>query len=806
MTQGRNFNQEQTHLANPYGYFDNDQGEYVITRPDTPTPWINYLGKGVYGGMISNTAGGYSFDRDPRNRRVTRYRYNAVPVDQPGRYIYLRDEDCGIYWSPTWQPVVERKLDEYECRHGAGYTRISSSYQEVKVDVLYFVPSVQVREDCPCELWIVKIKNNSDKVRRLRSFSYVEFSFIDAAIDQQNLDWGAHIVQSHQAGGIIYVTTKFKPTTSYFSSNLEPAGFDTDREVFIGKYHDLSNPERVVEGKSSGSQAPRGNSIGSLSHTLLLEPGEEKEIIYILGITDRQEMIQSVVDFYRDSQKAWDAFRGLKADWQEYFSYFSVNTPDPDLNAMLNFWNPVQCRTTLYWSRFVSAYETGMGRGMGTRDSAQDTLGTVHAVGQQARNLLSGLWRLQFLDGHTWHQFFPLTGEGGPGLASEFPDWPQWFCDDHLWLVIAVCAYLRETRDFSYLDQVIPYWDGKETEESVWQHMLRAVDFTLKHRGPHGLPRIGFSDWDDTMNLDHGSGKAESVWCGEQFCRALLDLVDLCQFIHKEEECAQFKYLYQEMSGVISRTAWDGKWYARAFDDLGNPVGVDTEEHQKIGLIPQLWSVIGEVDSCERQAQAMDSVHGLLNTPYGVTLMWPPYNGSDERVRGTSTYPPGAKENVGIFCHANAWAIIAAAKSGLVDRAYQYYRQINPLNRTDADVYQSEPYVYCQNICGPDHPQYGLGRNAWLTGTASWTYVAGTQWILGIRPTFTGLMISPAMPSHWNGYEATRMFRGVTYKIKVERGKSGERSGLIVDGNPIEGNVIPFPVDGIQEVVVHLVL
>jgi cellobiose phosphorylase len=443
---------------------------------------------------------------------------------------------------------------------------------------------------------------------------------------------------------------------------------------------------------------------------------------------------------------------------------------------------------------------------MGTRDSAQDTLGTVHAVAEHARNVLSRLWRLQFLDGHTWHQFYPLTGEGGPGLASEYPDWPQWFCDDHLWLVIAVCAYLRETGDFSYLEQPLPYWDGMEARESVWEHMLRAIDFTLQHRGPHGLPRLGFSDWDDTMNLDHGSGKAESVWCGEQFCRAVLDLADLCVYINKNEEAAHFKQIHQEIAAIISQDAWDGKWYARAYDDLGNPVGIESETHNKISLIPQAWSVIGEVDSKERQACAMESLHERLNTPYGVTLMSPPYDGYDLRVRGTSTYPPGAKENGGIFCHANAWAIIAAAKSGQADRAYQYYCQISPLARTDADLYQSEPYVYCQNICGPDHPQYGLGRNAWLTGTASWTYVAGVQWILGIRPTFHGLMVSPAIPSQWNGFEATRIFRGVNYKIKVKRGGPGERSGLKVDRKFIEGDTIPFPLKGTQEVDVELIL
>jgi cellobiose phosphorylase len=496
----------------------------------------------------------------------------------------------------------------------------------------------------------------------------------------------------------------------------------------------------------------------------------------------------------------------MTQDWENYLNFFKVKTPDAEMNAMLNFWNPLQCRTTMYWSRFVSAYESGLGRGMGTRDSAQDILGTVHAAPSFSREVLSKLWHLQFRDGHTWHQFYPLTGEGGPGLAGEFLDWPQWFCDDHLWLIIAVCAYLKETGDLEFLDEHIPYWEGKDHDESVWGHLLRAVDFTYSHRGPHGLPRSGFSDWDDTMNLDHGSGKAESVWCGEQFCRAMLELKELCEFLNRKEDSAHFTTLYNEMAGIINGTSWNGDWYVRAYDDDGMAVGVKDENFHKIGLVSQLWAVIGDIGNHERQVCAMESAHKRLNTPYGLALLWPPYNGSDPRVRGTTTYPPGAKENGGIFCHANAWAIVAAAQLDWGDRAYEYYRQILPLARTDADVYYVEPYVYCQNICGPGHPQFGRGRNAWLTGTASWTYVAGMQWILGIRPTYTGLIISPAIPTSWQGFKAKRVFRGVTYLISVERTVEGVSPSLWVDGKEIFGNIVPFPEKGANQVQVRLTI
>jgi cellobiose phosphorylase len=805
---------------NPYGYFDADAREYVITRPDTPTPWMNYLGEGRYGGIISNTAGGYSFDRDPKNRRVTRYRYNSIPADQPGRYIYLRDQDSGAYWSPTWQPNPARQLEAYECRHGAGYTRIRSEYQGIAAEILYFVPP-----GASCELWQLKLKNLGGAPRRLRAFSYAEFSYFDAVNDQTNLDWAAHIMHARVEEGVVYACTQFRPETTFFAAGRDPIGFDTDREVFIGRCRDLANPVVVESGLPQGSLAPRGNTIGALCHEIELAPGEETQLVYLLGESEQPAEIQAMLARYRSPGEAAAAFAALQADWAGFLSSFQVETPDPETNAMLNFWNAVQCRTTLYWSRFVSAYETGLGRGMGTRDSAQDTLATVQSVPGHARRTLETLWRLQFRDGHTWHQVFPLTGEGGPGLAAEYPAWPQWFCDDHLWLVIASAAYLRETGDFDYLDHTEPYWDALRTplggaaphapageegqgepadpDESVWGHLLRAVQFTCDHLGPHGLPRLGFSDWDDTMNLDHGSGKAESVWCAQQFCRAVLDMAELCTVLGKSDERERFLGLHAEMAERINATSWDGDWYVRAYDDAGLPVGTHTDTFNQISLNPQTWSVLGEAAPRERQEQAMESIHRELNTPYGVRLLTPAYRSYEERIRGTTTYPPGAKENGGIFCHANAWVIAAAAKLGWGDRAYQYYRQVLPLARADADTYLVEPYVYCQNICGPEHPQYGMGRNAWLTGTAAWTYVAGTQYLLGIRATFQGLQIAPALPSEWPGFTAQRVFRGVRYHITVER---GPQAGMTVDGKAVEGNVVPLPVSGNQNVSVRLVV
>ncbi|MBT8224408.1 MAG: glycosyl transferase [Dactylosporangium sp.] len=790
---------------NGYGYFDQQAREYVITRPDTPTPWINYLGAGRYGGIISNTGGGYSFDRDPRNRRVSRYRYNAIPADQPGRYVYLRDQDTGEFWSATWQPV-RAETDSYECRHGAAYTRITTQRAGIQAETLYFVPPTPQDDPCPAELWVLRLRNTSDRVRTIRTFSYVEFGFFDAVTDQQNLDWAGHIVGSSYDERVraIVVGVRFKPTVSFFGADREPIGYDGDREAFVGRCGDLADPVVVSRGESTNVGSPRGNSIGSLCHEVTLAPGEDVSITYVMGVTEQPAAIGEVTRRYRDPSAVDAAFTALKADWDAYLSVMTVETPDPDTNAMLNFWNPVQCRTTMYWSRFVSAYETGLGRGMGTRDSGQDTLGTMHAVPDHARRMLTKIWELQFADGHTWHQFYPLTGQGGPGHSVEFPEWPQWYSDDHLWLVIAVCAYLRETGDYDYLDQVVPYCDGGE--DTVWGHMLRAVRFTVDHRGPHGLPRAGFSDWDDTHNVDHGSGLAESVWCGMQFCRATLDAAELADHLGRTRDADALRAGYREMADAVNTSAWDGAWYARSFDDDGKPIGVASESVHRINLNPQTWSVFADVAPRDRAESAMGSVKRHLSTPYGVALLWPPYDGGDPRVQGTATFPPGAKENGGIFCHANTWVIIAAVMLGWTDEAYAFYRQTLPLARTDADRFAVEPYVYCQNICGPTHPQFGMGRNAWLTGTAAWTYVAGTQWLLGIRPTYTGLRVAPGIPTGWDGYTATRVFRGTAYDITVRREGPGTSASLTVDGLPLDGDIVPLPAPGTARVSVDVIM
>ncbi len=779
-----------------YGYFDKKTGEYVITRPDTPTPWINYIGEGHFGGIISNTAGGYSFYRDPRHRRVTRYRYNSIPVDQPGRYIYLRDMETGDFWSPTWQPV-KRSLDSYECRHGPSYTRIRSTYHDIESEVIYFVPPGD-----GCELWVLTLRNLGAAPRSLRAFAYAEFSLPDAVIDQTNLDWGGQIMRAELRREVLWAVSYALPANYYFASSAPVMGFDTDREVFVGPYHDLSKPTVIERGEPCNSLASRGNVIASLCHVINLGPNEERRIVFILGCENDKNNADSVIPRYRNLAAVDEAFAKLREDWAEYFAALSVDTPDPEMNAILNVWNPIQCRAALHWSRFVSAYETGLGRGMGTRDSSQDTMGVVHAAPERVRGTLKMLWGLQFLDGYTWHMIYPLTGKGGPGLAGEQPDRPQWFSDDHLWLIMATCHYLKETGDYAFLDLAVPYQDGDAAP--VWDHIKRAVEFTNTHRGVYGLPRMGFSDWDDTLQLDKGSGKAASVLAGMMFCRALNDLAELCEYLGLGEEVKHYLNLRDDMAARINEHTWDGAWYIRAYDDQGKAVGSHTETYQQISLNTQTWALIGGVATPERAKMAMESAHQKLNTQYGFALMTPVYRGYNPRIGGTTTYPPGAKENGGIFCHAHTWAIIAAAILGRSDRAYTYYRQILPLaHNENVDLRKTEPYVYCGNLLGPEHPKFGRGFNSWLTGTATWAYVAGTQYILGIRPTHYGLEVAPCIPQEWPSFTVTRRFRGATYLIEVKNSEHvccGVKQ-VTVDGKLVEGNILPIFEDGAKHFV-----
>lgn len=773
-----------------FGHFDVESNEYVIERPDTPTPWINYIGGGQYGGIVSNTGGGYSFDKDPKNKRLLRYRYNSIPIDQPGRYLYIRDEKTEEFWSPTWQPTFT-DLDEYECRHGMGYTKIKGSFSKIESEVLYFVPD----NNEAIELWVLKIKNKDGKKRKLKVFTYAEFSFYDSIKDQTNVDWCQQINQATFENSSIFWTA-FMKTLGYtfFSTNAKVHSFDTDREKFIGAYHSLANPMAVKTGKCANSLVLRGNGVGSICVEVVLNAKEEKEIVFMLGSSENPDKAMHLIKKYRNPETVHESFENLKKYWINYISNIQVKTPNADINFMLNLWNQYQCKSTFNWSRFVSLYQLGVNRGMGFRDSAQDTLGVMHTIPEEAKAMILKLLKIQYKEGCAAHQFYPLTGEIDVGDAAEgSKKSAKWYSDDHLWIIVATCAYLKETGNLKFLDERVKYVD--KDEGTVFEHLQKAIEFSQEHVGAHGLTLAGWADWDDTLNLDTGKGKAESVWSCMLLGKAILEMIELCTALKKDDLAKKYSDLHEHFKEVVNKDGWDGKWYLRAYTDEGKKVGTSDNEKAKIYLLVQSWAVMAGFADKKRAFSSLDSAYQMLNTKYGLVLIYPAYDKFDWKIGGTTTYPPGAKENGGIFLQTNPWQVIAETIVGNGDRAYQYAMQILPSAKNDiVDLYEVEPYVYCQNILGKEHPMFGLGRNSWLTGTAAWAYVSWIQYILGIKSEYNGLRIDPCIPLEWKGFEIKKYFRGANYYIVV-RNPEGVSSGIkqvIVDGKKTKNNLIPI--------------
>ena len=777
-----------------YGRFDEKNHEYIIEKPDTPTPWINYIGSGNYGGIVSNTGGGYSFDRDPRHKRILRYRYNAVPSDQPGRYVYIRDEKSKKYWSATWSPTYT-KLEKYECRHGMGYTTIKATYQNIKSRITYFVPG-----DEALELWVLKVKNTDKKTRKLKLFSYAEFSFYDTLKDQTNVDWCQQINQATFVDDTIFWTAHMKTLGyTFFTTNAKIHSFETDRDKYVGRYRSLANPICVEEGKCLNYLALRGNGVGGLCIELTLKPQEEKEIIFILGTVQNPKEALPLIKKYRNSKSVAESFENLKDYWKNYTSNFQAKTPDPQANAMINLWNQYQCKSTFNWSRFVSLYQLGCNRGMGFRDTSQDTLGVMHTIPKEAKEKIKTLLKIQYLEGCAAHQYYPLTGETSEGDASDGrPRTAKWYSDDHLWIILATCAYLKETGDLDFLNEEVPYIKNSSSG-MVLEHLEKAISFSVNHVGKHGLCLAGWADWDDSLNLDTGKGQAESVWTTMLLGVALKEMVELAKAINEPALEKKYSSLHKHFSDIVNGPAgWDGKWYLRAYTDEGKKVGTHENEFAKIYLLVQSWPVMAGFATEEKAKTALKSAHEILNTKYGLILIYPAYKEFDWKIGGTTTYPPGAKENGGIFLQTNPWQMIAQTIVGNGDLAYQYYKQILPSSKNGAaNLYEVEPYVYCQNILGKEHPQFGLGRNSWLTGTAAWAFVAVSQYILGIKPEYNGLRIDPCIPKEWNGFEVKRIFRGVNYFITVRNPKHVSKGvkSLTINGEKIDGNLIPHPKD-----------
>ncbi len=809
-----------------YGYFDDKNREYVITRPDTPLPWINYLGCQAYFGIISNTAGGYSFYRDARLRRITRYRYNNVPFDLGGRYIYVRDDETGDYWSPSWQPT-HSELDQYTCRHGMGYTAIGSKRRGIAAGTRYFVPL-----DENLEIWQFTVTNQRQRTAALSIFSAIEFCLWDAQDDSTNFQRNFSIGEVEIEDGVIYHKTEYRERRdhfAWFACSADQAGFDTQREAFLGPARGWDRPAVVERGESSNSVAHGWAPIGSHHVRMVLAPGETRQIFFVLGYhenprdekfdppesqTVNKKTVKPVIAKYLNPVNADAAFGKLRTYWDGLLGIYQVATPDIHTDRMVNVWNAYQCMATFNMSRSASFYESGIGRGLGFRDSNQDLLGFVHMVPERARERILDLAATQLPSGGAYHQYQPLTKKGNNDVGGNFNDDPHW-------LIVGVAAYLKETGDWSIIDEPVQYDNQPGSEQPLYEHLQRSFRYTLDRLGPHGLPLIGRADWNDCLNLNcfsdtpgqsfqtttNKEGKvAESVFIGGLFVLAAKELADIARHSGHAEEAAGYLAEGARMEETVRQHGWDGEWFLRAYDDFGNKVGSKECAEGKIFIEPQGFCVIAGIGLEDGLARrALESVRKYLATPHGIVLQQPAYSRYYLHLGEISSYPPGYKENAGIFCHNNPWVIIAEAMTGNGDSAHDYYSRINPSAREAiSDVHRCEPYVYAQMIAGRDAPTHGEAKNSWLTGTAAWNYYAITQWILGIRPAYDGLQIAPAIPERWSGFRAVRRFRGVTYNVSVRRAGPGNKVKLTVDGRPVEGDVVPPPSDGRREASVEV--
>ena len=812
---------------NNYGHFDDANREYVINRPDTPLPWLNYLGQDEFFGLCTNTAGGYTFWKDAKLRRLTRYRYNNVPMDLGGRYLYVKD---GVtVWNPGWKPV-KTELDKYECRHGLGYTRLAGEKNGLAVSVLFFVPPGE-----NLEIWNVTVRNNSAEKKSVQLFSFVEFCLFEALNDMTNYQRTYSIGEVEVEDSAIYHKTEYRERRQHFTlfaATRKVGGFDTSRDAFVGVHNGLHEPQAVISGACTGSVAQGWNPIGAQQFDMELAPGQQEQFSLLLAYVDNEgaekfdaphvinkSKAKALMAKYAQQSAVDEAFSRLKNFWQGLLANYQVECPDPNAQRMANVWNQYQCMVTFNLSRSASGYETGIGRGMGYRDSNQDVLGFVHMIPERARQRILDIAATQLSSGLCYHQYQPLTKKGNAEIGGDF-------YDDHLWLVLSTCAYIKESGDSGILDAAVGYADTPGSGESLLHHLETSIAYTLKNRGPHGLPLIGHADWNDCLNLncfstepnesfqtagDVKGSTAESVMIAGLFLYAAREMTELYQALGKQSDAERHASNHQVILEAVETQAWDGEWYRRAYDAKGNPVGSAECAEGKIYIESQGWCLLGGAGANNgRAAKALESVHNKLFTANGIILQQPAYQTYHLELGEVSSYPPGYKENAGIFCHNNTWIHIALCQQGLGDRAFEYYLSICPAAKeSQIDTYRCEPYVYAQMIAGRDAKHHGEAKNSWLTGTAAWTFVSISQYILGIRPGYNGLVVDPCIPSNWPEFKVTRKFRGTTYEIQVKN-PDGVCSGIKsmhANGELISGNVIPWNAgDKGKQVTVSVVL
>ncbi len=795
-----------------YGFFDDENREYVITDPRTPLPWINYLGNQDFFSLISNTCGGYSFYKDAKLLRITRYRYNNVPADTNGRYYFINDgKDV---WTPGWQPV-KTELDSYECRHGLGYSRYISSKNQLRACLTAFVPL-----DHPCEVNYLTLTNESSETKELDLASYVEFCFWNAVDDANNFQRNLSIGEVEVEGSTIYHKTEYRERRnhfSYYSVNVPVNSFETSRDAFLGVYGSIERPQAVLNNQYTNSFASGGAVIGSHHIQIQLAPGETKDLIFVLGYGENSENekweapgiinktpAKKVLLDFREKKQVEEALSQLKAYWSDLLSRFHTESSDAKMDRMVNIWNQYQCMVTFNMSRSASYFESGTGRGMGFRDSCQDLLGFVHLIPERARERILDIAATQFENGSAYHQYQPLTKKGNSDIGSGFND-------DPLWLIAAVSAYIRETGDLSILQEPTDFDNDPLKAAPLFEHLYRSFHYTLNNLGPHGLPLIGRADWNDCLNLNCFSKEpgesfqitgpsegpvAESVFIAGMFVKYGKEYADLCRLTGRKEEAELADAAVRLMEEKVIESGWDGEWFLRAYDATGEKVGSHECKEGKIYIEPQGFCVMAGIGASKGLGEkAMESVHKYLETKYGVMILQPAYESYHLNLGEISSYPPGYKENAGIFCHNNPWISIAETTLGHGEAAYSLYRKICPAYLEEiSEIHRTEPYVYSQMIAGKDAPKFGEAKNSWLTGTAAWTFVNISQYILGIQPELAGLSISPCLPAHLKDLTVTRYFRGQTYKIHIKNLTDGtcRRTLLTVNGTPLNSNVIPY--------------
>ena len=805
--------------ATIYGHFDDANREYVITNPATPWPWINYLGNEDFFSLISNTAGGYSFYKDAKFRRITRYRYNGVPMDNGGRYFYIVDE--GVVWSPGWKPC-KTPLDFYECRHGMNYTRITGSKNGVSASALFFVPLKTW-----AEIQKLTLKNESSEVKRLKVFSFQEWCLWNAVTDMENFQRNFSTGEVEIDGSTIYHKTEYKERRNhyaYYSVNTPIQGFDTDRESFIGLYNGFDAPQAVMEGKPRNSVAMGWSPVASHYIEVELQPGESKDFIFILGYVENEQeekyedrkvlstlgkldrtfvnkkKAREVIERFSTVEAVDEAFNELHQMWDDLLSKYTIKSCDERLDRMVNIWNQYQCMITFNFSRSASYFESGIGRGMGFRDSNQDLVGFVHQQPERARERIIDIASTQFPDGGCYHQYQPLTKRGNNDIGGGFND-------DPLWLIFGTVAYIKETGDFTILDEMVPFDNQEGSEVTLFEHLRISFNHVVDNLGPHHLPLIGRADWNDCLNLNCFSWdpnesfqttenktegtKAESlmiaglfVFCGKQY-------KELCDEIGRNDESARAAEEIDKMIAAVEQDGWDGEWYLRAYDYFGNKIGSKENEEGKIFIESQGWCAMAEIGKEKGMvSMALDSTKKYLDSEHGIVLNNPAFTTYHVEMGEISSYPAGYKENAGIFCHNNPWVIIAEALAGRNSDAWEHYTKICPAWIKDQDLHKIEPYVYSQMVAGKDAVKPGEGKNSWLTGTAAWNWLTISQYILGIHPNYNGLTIKPCVPKELGDFTITRKYRDAEYEILVKQG--AEEDSIVLDGKEIENTTIPY--------------